>query len=542
MPNKYDVIIIGGGHNGLVAARYLGAAGLRVVVLERRHAFGGPLAKVEWMPGYFCSVSNSPGSLEPKIVRELELERFGLTFVKPDPTMIHALDDRLFVGWREPERGAAQLDSYSPGEAKRYRDMFKYLEDFAIKLGVSLFEPPPTLAKLTRNLKSTADEEAFSRIFFGSARALFDDFLRSNEAKAIVAPLSITANVVSPSTPGTPLNLMMRPLSLASAALDSGYDPRNMPLRGSTGLPVGGMSGISEAMVASAKSVGVVLRLECGVHSIKINGSRVEGVITQTGQEIDASIVISAMSPRTTLLNLIGTHPDWTALQEKMRTKRQQGEAFKVILALDDMPRFANATDDAEARSLASAGYRLSPTVDYLEECTSSIMLGRAPEHPVIWGFCPSMTSPGLTPTGKHIMSMNLGAPYTLKEGSWKEERDKLAQRCIKTAARWMPNLPDIVSDYRCVDPTDFEREYGLVEGNIIHGDGLPWNQFWMRPLPGLSNYRTPTSGFYLSGTGTWPGNYVSGIPGHNTARAVLSDLKARPDLLQKSSNFFQTA
>lgn len=530
MTNKYDAIIVGGGHNGLVAARYLGAAGLRVVVLERRHAFGGPAAKVEWMPGYFCSVSNSPGSLEPKIVRDLELEKHGIKFVRPNPTMVHPLEDgRLFVGWREPERGAEQLDSYAAGEARCYQAMFKYLEDFAFKLGISVFDDPPTLGQLTRNLKTAEDDEAFSRVFFGSARALFDDFLHSDEAKAIVGPMAVVSGQVSPSSPGTPLNLMMRPLSLASVAMDEGYDPRRMPLRGSTGLPIGGMGAIIDAMANSALAVAVVLRKECGVSAIKIRGSVVEGVVTESGEEFDAPIVISALSPKTTLLDLIGPHPDWVEMQSKIQSKSQRGKAFKLVLALDAMPRYAAAADDAEARALASVQFRIAPTLDYLEESHADMMLGRAPENPVIWGLCPSMTSPMLAPEGKHVLSMNIGnAPYHLKQGDWREERDRLAKRCIATAARWIPNLPDIVTDYRCIDPTEFESEYGLVEANITHGDTLPWNQFWMRPLSGLANYRTPTRGLYLSGAGTWPGNFVSGIPGHNTAQAVLRDIKQR--------------
>lgn len=527
MARQHDVIIIGGGHNGLVASHYLAKAGLRVLVLEKRHSFGGPAAKVEWMPGYFCSVSNSPGSLEPKIVRDMELERHGLTFVKPDPTLVHPLDDgRLFVGWRDPERGNAQLESYAAGEAARYRSLFAYLEEFAVRLGISVFDVPPTLSQLTRNLKTAADEEAFARVFFGSARALFDDFLRSDEAKAVIGPMAVVSGQVSPSTPGTPINLMMRPLSIASVALDEGYDPRRMPLRGSTGLPIGGMGAIIDAMIASAGAAGAVLTKETGVSAIRITGAKVEGVLTETGEEIDAPVVISAINPRTTLLDLVGPHPDWAALRERIGTRSMRGKAYKLILALDDAPRYAAAADDAEAAALASAQFRIAPTLDYLEESHADMMLGRAPEKPVIWGLCPSMTSPDLAPEGKHVMSMNIGnAPYLLKEGDWCTERDRLARRCIETAARWIPNLPDIVTNYRCIDPTEFEAEYGLVEANITHGDALPWNQFWMRPLSGLSDYRTPTRGLYLSGAGTWPGNFVSGIPGHNTAHAVLKDI-----------------
>lgn len=528
--NRYDAIIVGGGHNGLVASHYLAAAGLRVLVLEKRGAFGGPAARVEWMPGYSCSVSNSPGSLEPKITSDMRLETFGLTFVRPDPTLVHPLEDgRLFVAWRDPARGDAQLESYKPGEAARYHRMFAYLENFARRLGISVFEPPPTLAQLTRNLTTAEDEEAFARIFFGSARAFFDDFLDSDEAKAIVGPMALVSGQASPSTPGALINMMMRPLSIASVPLSEGYDPRRLPLRGSTGLPIGGMGAIIDAMVASVEAAGVTLRKETGIAAIRIRGDRVEGVVTDSGEEIDAPIVISAINPRTTVVDLIEDHPDWSEIRARMSRRSMRGKAFKLVLALDAMPRYAAAENDEEARQLASAQFRIAPTLDYLEESHADMMLGRTPLKPVIWGLCPSMTSPGLAPEGKHILSMNIGnAPYHLKEGSWDVERDRLARRCIETAARWIPNLPDIINDYRCIDPIEFEAEYGLIEGNITHGDALPWNQFWMRPLPELSGYRTPTRGLYLSGAGTWPGNFVSGLPGHNTAHVVLRDLAER--------------
>lgn len=205
-----------------------------------------------------------------------------------------------------------------------------------------------------------------------------------------------------------------------------------------------------------------------------------------------------------------------------------RGRAFKVVLALDGMPRYAGAGSDAEAKLLATAQFRIAPSIDYLEEGHSDMLLGRLSEKPVIWGLCPSMTSPTLAPAGRHVLSMNIGnAPYRLKEGSWSTQRDVLARRAIAALAEWMPNVPDLITDYRCIDPIEFEQRYGLVEANITHGDTMPWNSFWMRPMAGLHAYRTPTRGLYLSGNGTWPGNYVSGIAGHNTARAVLEDLKA---------------
>jgi len=191
------------------------------------------------------------------------------------------------------------------------------------------------------------------------------------------------------------------------------------------------------------------------------------------------------------------------------------------------VPRYAAAGDDAVG-ALAGAQFRVAPTLDYLEEAHTDMLLGRPTVRPVIWGLCPSIGAPELAPPGRHVMSLNIGnAPYHLRDADWSVERDRLAHRSIDSLSRWMPNLPDIITDYRCLSPVDIENELGLVEANITHGDMLPWNQFWMRPLPGLHDYRTPTRGLYLSGVGTWPGNYVSGIPGHNTSQAVLEDLRA---------------
>lgn len=528
MTTSFDAIVVGGGHNGLVCAGYLAGAGLRVLVLERAPRLGGPAAKVEVLPGYFTTMSNSPGSLEPKIARDLELERHGLTFLPQDPTLVHPLEDgRLFVAWRERERTAAQLESYAPGESARYDAMFKYVQDFADKLGISLFEPPPTLQALVRNLTSLADQEAFSRLMFGSVRDLFEEFELAEETKAVLGPISTVGGLAAPGTPGTPMNLLMRPLSLASLAAEPGYDPRRQPLRGSTGLPVGGMGAIVESLVASARGRGVVLRTEASAARILTGGGAVRGVVTSAGDAYEASVIVAAVHPRITALELMADEADWRDVRAKLGRKRAAGKAFKLALALDGMPRYARAADDAEALALAGAQMRISPSLDYLEEAQTDMLLGRPPEKPVIWGLCPSIHAPGLAPPGRHLLSLNIGnAPYHLRGTDWGVERDRLARRCIDTLARWIPNLPDIVRDYRCIDPTEFEREFGLVEANITHGDMLPWNQFWMRPLPGLHDYRTPTRGLYLSGVGTWPGNYVSGIPGHNTSRAVLDDLR----------------
>ncbi|HEY4251462.1 MAG TPA: NAD(P)/FAD-dependent oxidoreductase [Roseomonas sp.] len=526
---RFDAIILGGGHSGLVAAGYLAGAGLRVLVLERGARFGGPVATVEFMPGYRCTIANSPGSLEPKIVQDLDLEAHGLRFQPIDPTLVHPLaDGSLFVGWRDRARSAAQMEAFAPGEAARYDAFFAYLQAFAEKLGISVFREPPTLQELVRNLTSLDDQEAFSRIFLGSVRDLMAQFDLAWQTQTLIGPMAVVGGSCTPSTPGTPVNLLTRPLSLASLRAEQADDPRRMPLRGSTGMPIGGMGAIIDSMLASARARGVVLRAEAPADRILTRNGAVQGVVTGNGDEFLAPLVISAMNPRVTVVDLMRDDADWQPWRERMGKRPMAGKAFKVVLALDGVPRYANAPADADPAALAAAQFRIAPSLDYLEESHAEMMLGRVAEKPVVWGLCPSLSSPGLAPDGKHVLSLNVGtAPYHLKQGSWAEEREALAKRSIAAVAEWMPNLPDLITDWRCIDPEQFERDYGLVEANMTHGDLAPWNQFWMRPLPGLHAYRTPTRGLYLSGNGTWPGNFISGLSGHNASQAALADLRA---------------
>ncbi|MCP1337142.1 phytoene desaturase family protein [Futiania mangrovi] len=531
-----DVIVVGGGHNGLVCAGYLARSGLRVTVLERRARLGGPAGTQDFMPGYRSTITNSPGSLEPKVIADLELERFGLEFVRPNPTLVHPLPgNRLFLGWRESEKTQDQLESYATGESARYQGLLDYVQWFANRLGISLFEPPPSLKELVRNLDSIEEQEAFSRFFFGSVRSLFDEFGLAEETKAVMGPLATVSGIVGPSTPGTPFGLMMRPLSLASLASDSTDDPRRMPLRGSTGLPIGGMGAIIDAMERSLLARGVAIHREASVSRIVCDQDGVESVQLDDGTVHRAPIVVSAMNPYLTVAVIDGPDPFWADLRAKIVRKPLKGKAFKIVLGLGDIPRYSAARSEEEARTLASAQFRIAPTLDYLDDSYADMLRGRVPENPIVWGLCHSLTSPILAPEGKHVLSLNIGnAPYTLREGNWATEKHKLFERVIAKTAEWIPNLPDIIEDYHYLDPGEFEDEFSLVEANITHGDVLPYKQFWMRPLPGLHRYRTPARGLYLSGAGTWPGNFVSGIPGHNTAQEVLRDLASGHLSLEK--------
>jgi phytoene dehydrogenase-like protein len=227
-----------------------------------------------------------------------------------------------------------------------------------------------------------------------------------------------------------------------------------------------------------------------------------------------------------TLLDLLPGSALDPALRERVARRRVEGNAFKVGIALDGLPEFPAARDRAEAEALAGCQFRISPSLDYLEAAYDDAKAGRPSQGPIIWGLTPSVADPTLAPEGKHLMTLSIfHAPYRLAEGDWSTERDRFARVIVDKVSEYVPNLPEIATDVRAWSPVDIEEEFGIHEGNITHGDILPFNHFSLRPFPGWSGYRTPVRGLYLCSVGTWPGGNVSGIPGHNAAKRVLADL-----------------
>lgn len=524
---EYDAIIVGGGHNGLVAGGYLGRSGLKVLILERRDSVGGPCGGVEYFPGFKGAITNSPGSLEPKIVRDLELRKFGLDFVQPNPSMVMPFPDgKHFVAWREKERVVEKLSEFSEADADAYYRFFDHLQDFARKLRCSVFEAPPPLPDLLAGLAEPGDQETFAKVMMGSLRDLLDEWFESDEVKALIGMLGVMHNQLGPSTPGSAYMLLQRPLSIASRGVDRGYDPRLQPLRGSTGLPIGGMGAITNAMARSAESVGVEIRTNATVDRILVDDAGVAGVRLASGEVVRTQIVLSNLNPRTTFLDLVEEGALPPAFTQRVRNLRMTGSAFKVGLALSGLPRFAFARDADEALSFASCQFRIGPSLEYLERAYDDCKEGRWSRGPVIWGLTPSVTDPDLAPPGKHVMSLNVfHAPHKLARGDWSSERELFGNHCIDVLSQYVPNLPDIILEKRFWSPEDLENEYGLLEGNISHGDMIPSRMFSMRPLVGASDYATPVTGLYLCGSGAWPGGLVSGLPGHNASAKVLSDL-----------------
>lgn len=526
---RHEVVVVGGGHNGLSCAAYLARAGVDVLVLEQRHIAGGPCAEYEYFPGYRSSITNSPGSLEPKIVADLELERFGLTFTRPNPSLMFPFPDgRAFVAWREPERVAEQIRGFSEKDVTGYPALFTFFNRFAERLGASLFAPPPSIAELAARLVTPEDEEAFAKVFFGSVADLLDEYLESEHLKAMVAMLGVMSNWLGPLSPGSSFWLMMRPMSLASSShVVAAHDPRRQVLRGSTGLPLGGMGSIVRTMRQSIEAAGGKVRTGARVVRILAGEHGASGVVLEGGQEIDAAAVVSNLAPWTTFLNLVEARhldPDFRAAVERLP---KRGSAFKVALALDALPRFAASPRGME-QECSGCQFRIAPGIEYQERAFDDAKYGRWSRGPMFWGLFPTVADPSLAPPGQHILSANIfHAPRELAEGSWDTERERFGEHCIKVLGDYMPGIEDRIIERRFWSPADLEREFGLPGANIAHLDMTPRHMFGLRPLPGFSDYTTPIAGLYTCGSSSWPGGTVTGVPGHNASQKVLADLPA---------------
>ncbi|GAB1361113.1 hypothetical protein MASR1M32_03490 [Rhodobacter sp.] len=342
----FDAVVCGGGHNGLVAAHYLRASGLSVCVVEKNGQPGGLCRPVEFLPGFRGTIPNSPGSFEPMIMRDMDLLSYGLKMQRSNPSVIQPFEDgRAFVGWRDPARLDAEYRKFSVADARRAADFVAYLDDFAKRLGVSVFESPPDLASLAARMRTARDQEDFNKLVLGSARDLVAEWFESPEIQTVFGFLGQANGSGGPGQPGTAMAFLNRPMSLASTpdgapmAID---DPRRQPLRGSTGLPVGGMGSIVEAMVRSLGASGVQFRCGLGVRQILVGkGGATEGVVLDDGTRLKAGIVVSAANPKTTLLDLLEPGTLEADLVRRLQGLRFNGSAFKAFLVLDDIPRFA---------------------------------------------------------------------------------------------------------------------------------------------------------------------------------------------------------
>ncbi len=525
----YDAIVVGGGHNGLTAAAYLARAGLTTLVLERRDIVGGCCVTEEIAPG--CRVSTTSyiaSMLRPEVISDLRLAEYGLRMVPCDPAIqVPFPDGHVVPWWADRERAKAEFKKISARDAERFVQVDARLKKLARYLQPFFMEPPPEID--TRSLRGWSDlfrvgkkfrgissDEVSQLISFltGSLGEFLDHNYESEKMKTMFLANNVYGKHGGPYQPGTAIGLLFHLLSGGEHELQGFY-----------GHVMGGMGAITQALAASGQKLGVEIRTSAPVAQIDVRGGRARGVVLEDGTEIRARIVLSNADPKRTFLKMVAASELPIEFLHSIRGIKMEGPCAKVNLVLDAEPRFTGTSSAATA--LERTFYTLVPSLAFAERCYDIAKFGGIPQE--LWVDCvvSSNADPSLAPAGKHILTCFVQyVPYRLREGNWDENRELLGDRVIKKIAEYAPNVPNAIIARQVLTPLDLERTYGLTEGNIFHGDLRLEQLFFMRPVSGWSQYRTPVDGLYLCGAGAHPGGGVTGAPGHNAAHQVLRDWK----------------
>lgn len=518
----HDTLIIGGGHNSLVAAFYLAKGGRKPLVLERRATVGGCATSEELAPGYRCAtLAHTLGPLRRSIVRDMRLERRGVKFVRPDPRLVSlGLDGRALAFSIDPGRTADAIRPFSAKDATRYPEFCATLRRLGGFLAELLEMTPPSidapstgelweLLKTGRKFRALGKKESFALLRWGpmAVADLVAEWFETDLLQASVAARAIHGTALGPWSAGTGAILLL------AAATDPAPG-------GSSVTAVGGPGAVTRAMADAARETGAEIRTGAEVRRILVKNSRVSGVVLADGREILATTVVSGADPRRTFLELIDPvelEPDFTT---RIGNYRCPGTVAKLNFALSGLPAFRGLTGDAASlRGRAQVG----PGIDYLERAFDASKYGETSPSPYLDIAFPSVIDASMAPAGRHVMSVHMQyAPFSLRAGPWTAQKDALADLVVRTLEGYAPGMTALVEHRQVITPDDLESVYGLTGGHIHHGELALDQLFTMRPTLGWADYRTPLDGLYLCGSGTHPGLGLTGGSGQNAAREIL--------------------
>jgi phytoene dehydrogenase-like protein len=529
-----DVIVIGGGHNGLVAAAYLAAAGLKVVVLERRTQVGGAAVTEEFHPGFRNSVAAYTVSLlNPTIIRDLELHRHGLRIVERPISNFLPLPDGRYLKVA-PGRAKAEVAKFSARDAERLDAYEARLTRLTDVLRALALKTPPNLATgqgLTANLSALLDtakvgnrmrslglegQRDLLEIFTRSAGDVLDQWFESDPIKAILGFDGIVGTYASPFAAGTGYVLLHHCWGEVNGK------------RGTWGHAVGGMGAITQAMARSCAERGVEIRTTSAVSEILTEKGRAAGVVTDKGEKIAARAIVSNLHPKLTFEKLVDSAALPADFRARIGSYRSGSGSFRMNLALSELPSFSALPGRAAAEHHGS-GIVIAPSLAYMERAYLDARLSGWSAEPIIEMLIPSTLDDSLAPPGCHVASLFCQhvAP-TLSDGrSWDEARETVADLMIDTVESYAPSFRASVIARQILSPLDLERDFGLVGGDIFHGKLSLDQLYWARPVLGHADYRSPIPGLYMCGASTHPGGGVTGAPGHNAAREMIRDLRA---------------
>lgn len=526
--DRYDAIILGGGHNGLVCGAYLAKAGLKVLVLERRHVIGGAAVTEEFSPGFRASIFSYVMSiLHPRIIQDLELKRFGLEALPANDLFCPLYGEDWIVFSDDMRKTQENFARFSKKDAEAYPAFDAYLQESLKVVRKLLFETPvdPTRGDW-REMKETLAfawryrkiGNTFYRIvdlLTQSADACLSAWFESEVVKAVFAYYASIGTFAGPKTPGSAYVLLHHLMGEHEGA-------------GGWGFVRGGMGAITQAIAQSGARFGMKVLTDSPIEKVLVEDGRAMGVVTEDGRDYRASLVVSNINAKTLMLR----HVERTALPtdylREIETFRTFSTAFKINVACHRPPRY-RSFDPTKTGFDYPTYVHVAPDIEYLERAYDDAKYGWYSAKPFVTPVVPTMRDDSLAPPGKHVVNLFGGhAPYELKGSSWEQERDSFVKNVLDVMETFAPGWRDDIIDLQVLLAPDLERIVGLPQGHIFHGELAPDQIFFARPAPGFSDYRTPIRGLYVCGSSMHPGGGVSGIPGHNAAREVLKDRKRR--------------
>ena len=523
---SYDAIVIGAGHNGLIAGAYLARAGKKVLVLERRDIVGGAAVTEEIFPGYrFTEFSYVVSLLRPELIRDLELPRHGLKILPLLSTVTPLENGDYLAAWDDHDLTRRELYRHSPRDAEAADEYSRVMARAAkaIKPVLGLVPPDPSslswrdlrgLLKLGAYGASLGEKEIYriAKLVTQSSADLLDEWFEFDPLKGTKSASGIIGTFLGPRSPGTAYVLLHHYMGEIDGAFRA------------WGFAKNGTGGVTAAIASSARALGVEIRTGAAVANVIVRGGRACGVALENGDEYAAPVVMSAADPKRTFLQFVGRQHLPDELVTAVQNFRVRGSSGKVNIALRELPQF---TCLPGAGPLHRGAISISPSIDYIERAYDEAKYGQFSQHPYIDMVIPSMIDRDMAPPGHHVMSCFVQyAPYDV-EGGWDDaKREAFGEAVVSTIERYAPNIRRAIVGKQVITPKDIERIAGITGGNIFHGELLLHQLFFLRPAPQWADFRTPLPGYYFGASGAHPGGGEMGAAGKLAATEILKDWK----------------
>jgi phytoene dehydrogenase-like protein len=518
---KYDAIVIGGGHNGLIHAAYLAKTGRKVLVLERRHIVGGAAVTEEVNPGFKYTVASYVVSLlRPEVIRELDLPRFGLEILPLESTVTPLPNGDYLARWADHAKTRQEIMRHSIADAEAYDQFGKLMYHMAVMVKPILGMVPPKIglgalsavSEMGKSFRQFGEKYFYlmHKLMTMSSADFLDEWFETECLKATMSASGIIGTFLGPRSPGTAYVLLHHYMG----EIDGNFR--------AWGFQRGGMGGVSDACAKAAQHYGAEIRCEASVANVITSNGRAKGIALENGDEIYADVISSSLDPKRTFLKIMDPKILPEDFVHKIENYKIRGSSGKVNLSLSELPNFTCMRGEGAHHRGA---FSISPNIEYLERAYDDAKYGNFSQKPYMDVIIPSMIDPNMAPPGRHVMSIFVQyAPYHLKGRTWEEAREDFGDAVVNTLAEYAPNLKNAILHRQVLSPWDIEQKFGLTEGNIFQGDLSLDQLFVLRPVAGWAQFRTPLKNFYMCGSGVHPGGGVMGGPGRLSAMEIIKE------------------